>query len=282
MLKRPFSDDDGPYLDNEEEEEEEEEEDDDDDDDEDEDDEEQAKAKKAIRHKVFVKHFPDLKEMVKKTFGDNKTNLIADKEERSCAICPNIQWFKGWKALQAHAETFKKRKVHHHRGYADAIKEALQANVISRDGADAHIGTRTVSLNIEAAKNRLIVWPPILAIQCKDKNVNISNIAPSFLSDFWKEFPNTQTAKFHCVSSWEGLLEFEADYFGFLDAEFVRNNYRRFPYPIHMSLMIPSTMKEIDPQRVLIDWKEESYHEKVREPQRKAKEVIFCLITVSE
>eukprot|EP00249_Psilotum_nudum_P019899 c27467_g1_i1 orf=128-2011(+) len=137
----------------------EEEEDDDDDDSEIDDEEKRLKEEKA-----YQKYLPEVKELVKQSCGNERPNLLADKGEKLCAVCPNAQLFKGWTALLAHAGQFKKKRPQMHRGYHRALSEALRVNERPPEQETQQEG-RALSLNPELTRGHLILWPPVVMLE---------------------------------------------------------------------------------------------------------------------
>ncbi|KAI5059531.1 hypothetical protein GOP47_0025850 [Adiantum capillus-veneris] len=248
--------------------EEEEEEDDDGDADED--------LKRSLRRKSYEKHLPELKTLLKETFGDAKPNLVTDRTEKCCAVCPTLQWFKGWKALLGHAETFKKKRIQQHRGYAEAIKEALRVHGTSTSRSDiAPTETRTASFNPEAASNHVIVWPPILLVEAMDRRMDLHETMVDVLN---REVPNICMPQFIQVRSYRGLLMFRGEAVGYLEAMRVSKLFSELNKRsdqnsrVHGYVATPKDMKVIDPERKLVKWTEESYYLKVQHAQKKDKE----------
>lgn len=227
--------------------------------------------KRSIRYKAYQKHLPDLQNFVKQTCGDSKPNLVTDKGEKSCAVCPTTQWFKGWKALLAHAETFKKKRIQQHRGYGDAIREALKGHGSSHsqnEGAPA--ATRMASFDPEATNNHLIVWPPLVVVRAIEKRVDLQETVVDLLS---KEAPGIHMPCYIPSRGSHGLLAFRAEALGYLEAKVVSKLLRSRNLPIHGYLATPEDMKDIDPDRHYVKWTEESHYVRVQQAQKKDKEV---------
>ncbi|MCO5553460.1 hypothetical protein L7F22_006981 [Adiantum nelumboides] len=241
-----------------------------------EDDDADEDVKRSLRRKSYEKHLPELKSLLKETFGDSKPNLVTDRTEKCCAVCPTLQWFKGWKALLGHAETFKKKRIQQHRGYADAIREALRVHGTSTLRSDiVPTETRTASLNPEAASSHVIVWPPILLVETMDRRVDLHEFLVGVLS---KEFPNICLPQFIHIRSYRGLLVFRAEAVGYLEAKRVSRLFSELNKRGDQNSRVQgdvSTSKEmsyIDPERKLVKWTEESYYSKVQQAQKEEKE----------
>jgi hypothetical protein len=137
----------------------EEEEDDDDDNDSD------SEREMAIE-KVHQKLLPKVKEVVDKICGSSKPSLIGNVE-LSCLVCSPLRYFKGWKAVVAHAQSFRKKKVIQHRGYHLALDSVLKDKEEHGEGQDQEMPStaRSALINLKHSESHLIVWPPIVVIE---------------------------------------------------------------------------------------------------------------------
>ena len=65
-------------------------------------------------------------EMAESRRGVRRRNTTFQKDEKTCALCPNNITFKGTEALLIHAAKYTKDRPQQHRGYFRELKEALK------------------------------------------------------------------------------------------------------------------------------------------------------------
>ncbi|XP_059063483.1 protein SUPPRESSOR OF GENE SILENCING 3 homolog isoform X2 [Cryptomeria japonica] len=149
---------------------EDEEEEDDDDDDNDSDSEKDLAIKK-----VHQKLLPKVKEVVDKICGSSKPSLVGNIE-LSCLVCSPLQYFKGWKAVLAHAQNFRKKKVIQHRGYYLALDSVLKDKEEHGEGQDQEMpsAARSALIDLNLSESHLIVWPPVVVIESSDSKSQLS------------------------------------------------------------------------------------------------------------
>lgn len=235
--------------------------------------------------KAFRKFLPELKLLVEQLCGTEKPNLVTDRAEKCCPVCPTPQRFKGWKALLAHAGQFKKKRVQQHRGYHRALQEALRLDEKSREDENVR-ETRAVS--IKNPDVHLIVWPPVLIIQSSTSSgSDLFHRAKAFLAEEFRHLHNTRCLQ---VSRKCSFVVFMAEAVGYLEAQMVAkwfadrrrgredidrrsSRHEEREPPLYGYLATPDDMRHWDPERkVMQNWTKESYHEKVQIAQRKFKQ----------
>ncbi|KAH7425045.1 hypothetical protein KP509_11G037400 [Ceratopteris richardii] len=228
----------------------------------------------SIRRKAYAKFLPEVQKLLEETFKNSKVNLVVDRSELRCIVCPNPQWFKGWNALMKHAQTFKKKRIQQHRGYFDSIDEAIKAHdKANSQGQVVCANSRTASFDLEAANNHIIVWPPIVCIygHAFQDGLDVQKAITDFLH---KKAPEIRLPDFISAQCSEAFLLFRAEALGYLEAKLVAKLLHEHGkmLGIRGDLVTPRYMQKIDPQRNLVQWTEESEYIQVHLAHKKNKE----------
>ncbi|KAJ7516301.1 hypothetical protein O6H91_22G052100 [Diphasiastrum complanatum] len=109
--------------------------------------------------KAYESLLPTVKDFVTRILGNRKPNLMSDIAEKPCLVCRSSQKYKGWKALLAHTEKFKKKKPIQHRGFYQALSEILLSDSKDEEKGEARCVAET------RTDEHLIVWPPIVILE---------------------------------------------------------------------------------------------------------------------